>query len=273
MKTTSTLALATLVAASLTGAAQAQNRAVTVGSLTVAIEMDRFGTMPVHPAIASEGRKGRTPVSFAHVAVEKGDYKMLVQNQGARRIFACVAIDGRNILNGEKVGRDYNELAAWQTPGKPTCYVVDRYSMQDFAGWRTDSATIRRFIFTSVENSAAVKYFDDPSAVGTMVISIFPEVIREVYAQPRSAEAPTRGGPSPRSLGTGAGESQRSEVRTVEFEPERQAAQAFVLHYATTAVLESMGVIPKVDGAFGRFGSRDCDRGSFTGIPNARPKC
>ena len=267
------IALASLIVVSFTGAAQAQNRAVTVGDHLVAIEMDRLGTMPIYPAQVRDGRKGGTPISFTHVAVEKGDYKVLVQNNGARRVLACIAIDGRNILNGEKVGRDYNELSAWQAPGKAPCYIVNRYSMQEFAGWRTDSATIRRFMFTSVDNSAAVKFFDDPSAVGTMVVSIFPEVVREVYAQPRSAEPPTRGGPSPRSLGTGAGASERSEVQTVQFEPERNAARAFIFHYATAAVLEGMGVIPKVDSAFGRFGNKDCDKGSFTGIPNARPKC
>jgi hypothetical protein len=190
----------------------------------------------------------RVLYSYGHAHAVKGQkYSIYIKNKTDRRVLACVAVDGRSVMNGDQIGSSLHLNDTWGD----NCYIVSANSHLPIDGWRDSSATIRRFYFTSAAASLASWKWGDRSAVSTIAVAIFPEVSK-VIAMGRSRSQPqTRGA---EGLGTGAGNREESRVTEVAFKAETLASDVLVLHYATESALREAGLWQDdTDSSFGRY--------------------
>ncbi len=186
-----------------------------------------FNQYRTYPRVASEGRY------FYLEATRGARYSIRISNTSDNRIGVVIAVDGRNIINGQK-----SEL-------KPDerMYIINPHSINTFEGWRTGMDRTNRFYFTNQTDSYAERVFSDASAMGTIAIAAFNEVPppqTRLDAGIGAAEAPA---PSSRSLdkmeagkskqqaGTGFGETTYSPVRIVSFRPQQTVAEKIVFKY------------------------------------------
>jgi len=171
-------------------------------------------------------------------------YRIRARNLSGTRIGIVIAVDGRNIISGER-----SELGR----GEPM-YILDPYQTVTYAGWRTSEAEVRRFYFTSLEHSYASRIGDE-SAIGVVAAAVFrpkPESIARWRQSPGRPAAPSvtaessdaaSGQAEARSqAGTGFGESEKSRVVRVSFSPERQPSQRSFFKYEWPAQLCARGV-------------------------------
>lgn len=190
------------------------------------------GTAPVSVEIvAPDGRVFREfPVDTrdgswrSYLQAEQGArYEVRVHNASGERLGLVIAVDGRNIINGEK-----SELAR----GEPM-YVLGGRDSQSYAGWRANLDAINEFYFTDWSDSYA-EAFGDRSARGVIAVAVYREVAppRPVYQAPPeeergAADAATAAAPSARakadrqsradSAGTGYGDRRIDRAVQVEF--------------------------------------------------------
>lgn len=73
------------------------------------------------------------------------NYALEVRNTSGRRVGVLIAVDGLNVVNGER-----NSLS----PGE-AMYVLDPYETAVIRGWRTSLDEVRRFVFVDEERSYA----------------------------------------------------------------------------------------------------------------------
>jgi len=210
-------------------------------SVEVRIVTDDGRTLPTYPV------KTKHDLKKVYAEAIKGDhYRIEVRNRLNRRVGLVIAVDGRNIISGEK---------SW-LKNSERMYILEPYGSGEFAGWRTGQDRINRFYFTDVPDSYAAA-FGDESAMGVITVAAYREVRRyEPPPAPMSQSAPTwqRGydsssaadigaaeapaAPAPKGMnrkmakqeralegaGTGYGREEYSHVETVAFEAERRAA-------------------------------------------------
>ncbi len=183
-------------------------------------------------------------------AVKGNRYSIRVTNRSGRRIAVVVAVDGRNIINGQKSDLRRNERM----------YVIGPYETDTFEGWRTGLDRTNRFYFTEPSDSYAEKVFADGSAMGTIALAVYRERIPEVSFHSRMDEAPAAAAPSPsvegrsagtaekkdKQAGTGFGETTYSPAQVVQFDPEHAPAEKVVLKYEWRSELCRKGVVPCV---------------------------
>lgn len=232
-------------------------------SVEVRIVTDDGRSMPTYPV------KLRSSIKKVYAEAVKGEhYRIEVKNKLNRRVGVVVAVDGRNIISGEKSFLKGNERM----------YILDPYESGEFAGWRTSSDRINRFYFTDVPDSYAAA-FGDESAMGVITVAAYPEVRR--YEPPpmpmsqsgrhdfenrgasgaaaleRSASAPAapsqmgesmkkKAGRQEKALdsaGTGYGREEYSPVHTVAFEAEKKAVETIHVKYEWRATLCKLGVV------------------------------
>jgi hypothetical protein len=108
----------------------------------------------------------------SYLQAEKGArYEVRVRNTTGERLGLVVAVDGRNIINGEKSGLGHGE----------PMYVLGGWDSHSYAGWRANLDAINEFYFTEWSDSYA-EAFGDRSARGVIAVAVYREV-----APPRSA--------------------------------------------------------------------------------------
>ncbi len=73
------------------------------------------------------------------------NYSLVVRNNSGRRVGVLIAVDGLNVINGEKSALARNEAM----------YVLDPYERAAIRGWRTSLDQVRRFVFVDEERSYA----------------------------------------------------------------------------------------------------------------------
>jgi hypothetical protein len=180
----------------------------------------------------------------------KGDYyRIIVRNKLNRRVGVVVAVDGRNIISGQK---------SW-LKNTEKMYIIDAYSTNEYSGWRTGQDKINRFYFTDVPDSYAAA-FGDESAMGVIAVAAYPEI--QHYKPPMyfshqttdkkmkeeardMAAAPSAMGKSQvlESAGTGYGHEEYSPSYNIEFEPERKAVESILIKYEWRKTLCKMNII------------------------------
>lgn len=228
-------------------------------SVEVRIVTDDGRTLPTYPV------KTKHALKKVYAEAIKGDhYRIEVHNRLNRRIGLVIAVDGRNIISGEK---------SW-LKNSERMYILEPYGSGEFAGWRTGQDRINRFYFTDVPDSYAAA-FGDESAMGVITVAAYREVKRyEPPPAPMSQSAPTydlgygdRGAagrtaeapaaPAAKGMnkkmakseramegaGTGYGREQYSPVETVAFEAESKAAETIHFKYEWRATLCRLGVV------------------------------
>jgi len=154
----------------------------------------------------------------SYLQAEKGArYQVRVRNTTGQRLGLVIAVDGRNIINGDK-----SEL----TRSEPM-YVLDPYSTQDYAGWRANLEAINEFYFTDWTDSYA-EAFGDRSARGVIAVAVYGEVapsppVEQPYsnadrsAGAASAPAAKESARRDESPGTGYGDRRVDHAVQVDF--------------------------------------------------------
>ncbi|MDH3712351.1 MAG: hypothetical protein OET44_00715 [Gammaproteobacteria bacterium] len=198
-------------------AAMFASAVIAAPNLAVAHSAQRFVELSV---IDDSGRTLKTypAASEAHdllrtyLQAEPGArYRLRLHNPNGERIGVVVAVDGRNIISGQR-----SELAAGEA-----MYVIGAHRTQIFSGWRTDSDHVQAFYFTDKEDSYAGAW-GDYSAMGTIAVAVFREQ-RAVHDYAQRDEAPVHNAPSAESSGAPSGHRERKS-RTLD---EQQAGTGF----------------------------------------------
>lgn len=73
------------------------------------------------------------------------NYSLVLRNNTSQRIGVLIAVDGLNVVNGEKSGLQ----------GTEPMYVLGPWETANIDGWRTSLDAIRRFVFVDEERSYA----------------------------------------------------------------------------------------------------------------------
>ncbi len=203
----------------------------------VEIVNDRGRPFPQYPL----RRSGRANVYKAHLeAVRGSNYSIRIRNRSDQRIGVVIAVDGRNIISGDRSNLRSNERM----------YVLEPGQRETYEGWRSSRNRVNRFYFTDAGDSYAGAW-GDASAMGVIAVAAFREAEsspprpqpwsegregdrrgadRQVQSAPSSAAEGSRGKQA--APGTGYGESEWSPSRRVEFAPERRPFARFFLKYA-----------------------------------------
>ena len=219
--------------------------AATIGdAVEVSVITDNGWALPFYPA------KSRHDLKKVYAEAFKGDhYRIVVRNKLNRRVGVVVAVDGRNIISGEK---------SW-LKNTERMYIIDAYSTNEYSGWRTGQDKINRFYFTYVPDSYA-SAFGDESAMGVIAVVAYPEIQRyeppmdysnlapekKIKEQSRNkAAAPSAQGQSRalESAGTGYGQEEYSPSYRVQFEPEKRALESILIKYEWHKTLCNMNII------------------------------
>lgn len=232
------------------------------GAVEVRIVTDEGGVLPTYPVTMRQGMKK------VYAEAHRGDhYRIEVRNRLNRRVGLVIAVDGRNIISGEKSYLRNSERM----------YILEPRGFGEFSGWRTAQDRINRFYFTDAPDSYAAA-FGDESAMGVIAVAVFPEVRRgrppvppvpitppgphgrEDEAAPSSGKF--KGAPAPpaasgeaardkaarpdqahESAGTGFGRDEYSPARVVAFKPEKRAVENILIKYEWRSTLCRLRIV------------------------------
>lgn len=233
--------------------------AFAVGSLADVTIYDRASGR-ILPTYFSDGRW--------YVAGKPGnEYEIRIRNQSGGDLLAVTSVDGVNVVTGETA-----------SPGQ-SGYVLSAGNYLPIKGWRKDMSKVAAFYFTRLDDSYAART-GRPDNVGVIGVAVFRRKVEPpmVYEEERQRrEAPMAGAakdsaagsnadaapagvpaqPSARaqnapaeklekSLGTGHGRIQTSQVRYTSFERESEAPnEVIAIWYDSHANLVARGVIPQ----------------------------
>jgi hypothetical protein len=228
-------------ATSITSAA---SEAIVADRISVEIVADD-GRIFTRYDLASDSRDGQLR---AYLEAERGrNYGIRVRNNSAARIGLVIAVDGRNIISGQRSNLRANE----------PMYVLGAHEQATYQGWRTSDTTVHRFVFTDVENSYA-EAWGDRSAMGVIAVTAFREVppVQPQRRSGRQSMAPSANAPgearaeksmesadAASAAGTGFGDSRDSRSVRVHFEPQRHAFAQQFLKYEWRESLVRLGII------------------------------
>ncbi|MDG4550409.1 MAG: hypothetical protein P9F19_13540 [Candidatus Contendobacter sp.] len=214
------------------------------GDVEVEVVSDRSRTLPQYPV-----REERGGVYKAYLEAARGrNYSIQIRNRTNQRVGVVIAVDGRNIISGDRSDLRPDERM----------YVLGPYQQESYEGWRTGKNRVNRFYFTEAGDSYSGAW-GDYSAMGVIAVAAFRESTR-IQPQPWSQEGPgysdqrgLRRAPSsaesaapraaPAEPGTGYGEREWSPSRRVEFDPERRPFAQVFLKYAWRETLCRQGVV------------------------------
>ena len=217
--------------------------AATIGdSVAVSIVSDNGRFLPLYPI------KSHPTLKKVYAEAIKGDhYRIIVRNKLNRRIGVVVAVDGRNIISGQKSWLNNNERM----------YILEPYATNEYSGWRTAQDKINRFYFTDVPDSYAAA-FGDKSAMGVIAVAAYPEIQhyeppmdhsslspekRERATAKDKAAAPSIQSRASESAGTGYGREEYSPSYRVSFNPENRAVESILIKYEWRKTLCDLKII------------------------------
>ena len=217
--------------------------AATIGdAIEVGITTDNGWSLPFYPA------KSHLALKKVYAEAIKGDhYRIIVRNKLNRRVGVVVAVDGRNIISGQKSWLKNNERM----------YIIEPYATNEYSGWRTAQDKINRFYFTDVPDSYAAA-FGDESAMGVIAVVAYPEIqryeppmghsylapeMRERAAAKDKAAAPSLQSKATESAGTGYGREEYSPSYHVQFDPEHIAVESILIKYEWRKTLCDLKII------------------------------
>lgn len=242
------------------------------GDVEVKVIGDRGRAYPQYPL--DRRQSSRTFKAYLEAARNE-NYAIEIRNRTSQRIGVVIAVDGRNIISGERSDLRPDERM----------YVLGPHQRERYEGWRTGKNKVNRFYFTDAGDSYADAW-GDHSAMGVIAVAAFEE--RAPYRAPPSSirdddrdqrgfrgekSAPIGAAPGARAEpGTGYGESEWSPSQRVEFEPSQQPFAQYFLKYAWRKTLCRQGVI-NCEGGRGqrnRFWNEDDDNSDNYAPPPPR---
>ncbi len=207
-------------------------------NIQIDIIADDGSVYPVYDLTQNHVTAGNVNRAYLE-AINGQNYKIRVRNLNQRRIGLVVAVDGRNIISGQKSHLNSTERM----------YILEPYGQAVFDGWRTDQNQVHRFFFTAAENSYA-EAFGDKSAMGVIALAVFNEKPKKMVpkslrsrlnktigdadkssameAEDSLARSESRSAPQ---AGTGFGEQTYSPVRLVQFQANRSPVEKYFYKY------------------------------------------
>jgi hypothetical protein len=212
------------------------------GTVNVEVLADGGHPFPVYPHRSY--RKANTAVMKQYLEARAGEnYSIVIRNNTDERVGVVIAVDGRNIISGDR-----SELLRTES-----MYVVDAGTTGIYEGWRTSRVQVHRFFFTTSAASYSVRTFGDSSATGLIAAAVFRDRDRCLPAgkKQESMTAPAAGrsskdasGPAAEQrAGTGFGSGSYAPALTVAFSPERFPVQTTLIKYAWREALCEQGII------------------------------
>jgi hypothetical protein len=163
--------------------------------------------------------------SRAYLRAENGArYRIRVRNHSGDRLGLVIAVDGRNIISGQR-----SDLARAEP-----MYILAPWEMDDYSGWRTSLAEVHEFYFTDWEDSYA-QAFGDRSARGVIAVAVYREERprqRLGAGESKSARAaPPATADAAAEPGTGFGAAREAAAVRVDFSAAARASAKFFLKY------------------------------------------
>lgn len=157
-------------------------------------------------------------------------YSLRIRNDTDRRIGVIIAVDGRNIISGDKSHLRSTERM----------YVLSPRETAEYEGWRTARNRVNRFYFTGMDDSYAADW-GDYSAMGVIAVAVFaerkPKKKRlDTYTGHTSAYS-RQTAPSQQAPGTGMGEDTWSPSHKVKFKPRKHPMMEKFIKYEWRSTL------------------------------------
>jgi len=191
--------------------------------------------------------RGQTRIIKKYLEAKKGEnYIIVIRNNSPERIGVVIAVDGRNIISGNRSDLKNSEAM----------YIVNPYEHARYHGWRTTDNEVNRFYFTDPADSYSIRTFADSSAMGVIAVAVYREKERSqpMYERKDGETAPAapsidgaarskRKTLADESAGTGFGDARYSPVVRVAFEPERAPVQKMLVKYEWRETLCRKGII------------------------------
>ena len=241
--------------------------AVVGDAVEVSITTDNGWSLPFYTM-----RSGHALKKVYAEAVKGDHYRITVRNKLNRRVGVIIAVDGRNIISGQK---------SWLR-NTERMYILDPYASNEYSGWRTSHDRINRFYFTDVPDSYAAA-FGDESAMGVIAVTVYPEMRRYdpppdlSYAVPekhskdavKGKAAPSLRSEASESAGTGFGREEYSPSHRVYFNPEARALESILIKYEWRDTLCSKKII-NCGRTYGHSHNRFWDNEGFAPPPPCR---
>ena len=193
-------------------------------------------------------------------AFEGRNYSIVLHNTTGRRIGVLVAVDGLNVVNGERTSMNRNE----------PMYVLDPRETAEIKGWRTSLRDVRRFVFVDEERSYAERTNQANGDMGWIRVNAFEEQVPMGWGRikdgyrgemekstppmaPRSQaseegmldrDATARGVAPESNPGTGWGDKKYDPVSRTQFTAMRHATDTIVMRYEYASGLRALGIVP-----------------------------
>ncbi len=93
------------------------------------------------------------------------NYSLVLRNTTGRRLGVLIAVDGLNVVNGERSRLRHNEAM----------YVLEPWGRAEIKGWRTSMNSIRKFVFVDEERSYAERTGQANGDMGWIRVLAFKE--------------------------------------------------------------------------------------------------
>ncbi len=246
MKRTMFAILAVIIAAIGATPAHSSSRPGPPGEVRIEVVSDGGTVFQVIPH--KDFWTGSTHVRKRYLEARQGEhYGIVITNRTPERVGVVIAVDGRNIITGNRSNLGNTE----------SMYIVNAYEVSRYDGWRTSKEEVHRFYFIDAADSYSVRTFSDSSAMGVIAMAVFrekeqPRPLQEEKREGQSAPAAPSASLAPKSAdralakesaGTGFGDARYSPVITVQFEPERNPVQKTLVKYEWREVLCRKGIL------------------------------
>lgn len=190
------------------------------------------------------------------------NYSLVLTNQTNQRVGVVMAVDGLNVVNGQRSSLSNREAM----------YVLDPYESTTIRGWRTSLKDVRRFVFVDEERSYASRTNQANGDMGWIRVLSFREQTHRTWrngpkvrtdedwlgerrreGDAKSMPAPSMGndmrsqaGESFRgeseAPGTGWGERKWDPVRQTQFLAVANPSDHIVLRYEYASGLRALGI-------------------------------
>ena len=185
-------------------------------------------------------------------------YALQLTNRTGRRVGVVLAVDGLNVVNGERSSASRNE----------PMYVLDPWETATIRGWRTSLDEVRQFRFVDESRSYAERSGQANGDMGWIRVTTFAEMTpiwqpllraqdrwngAPEAAPPRAqADGSRKAAPDAQGLapeaqnypGTGWGEAKHDPVAETHFDAQRTATDRLVLRYEYESGLRALGIFP-----------------------------
>ncbi|MBU0945393.1 MAG: hypothetical protein KJ804_05090 [Proteobacteria bacterium] len=198
------------------------------GEVVVDIVSDQRGLLPRFDAPFAEVAEERSYV----IARDAERYSIRVTNRSGRRVGVVLAVDGRNIISGEKSYLQSHE----------PMYILGPHQTQEVAGWRSGRNQINRFYFTGMSDSYAAAW-GDHTAMGVVAAAVFREHQPQTYGNEKRYKKSGKSQAMREAPGTGYGEHEWSPGREVHFVAQKRAFEKKFIKYEWRSTLCRMGIV------------------------------